>query len=256
MKGFHERICRQSQAENSVSDSEIPRLWKTVEGARFAAGEPAVTTDRESAGYLLGETPNLIRANAGLAFGALCVMTLLGVVSDLYPDFAGLAGFGSIVANLVFQYETTVALLVHYNFLDGSSRRRRLWALLGLNLLSGIAILFGLILLVLPGVYLLVRWSAAVPALIAEDSDISASFGLSAEAVAGRFWHVFAAMAVVWTPGLVGLLVSVMVPDGELLMASLILNLSLNVCLIAGWHLAVAIYAGRQDGRALAEVFA
>jgi hypothetical protein len=212
--------------------------------------------DRESAGYLLGETPNLIRVNAALALAALGVMTLLGVVSDLYPDFAGMTGFGSLVATLVFQYETTLALLVHYNFLDSSTRRRRLWALLGLNLLSGIAILIGVILLILPGIYLLVRWSAAVPALIAEDSDITASFGHSAKAVEGRFWHVLAAMAVVWTPGLVGLIVSILVPDGELLMASLILNLSLNVSLIAGWHLAVAIYAGRQDGRNLAEVFA
>ena len=212
--------------------------------------------DRESAGYLLGETANLIRVNAGLALAALVVMTFLGVGADLYPDFARAAGFGSLVANLLLQYETTLALLVHYNLLDGPARRRRLWALLGLNLLSGIAILIGLILLILPGIYLLVRWSAAVPALITEDFDISASLGLSAEAVEGRFWHVFAAMAVVWTPAMVGLFASVLLPEGELLIASLILNLSLNLCLIAGWHLAVAIYAGRQDGRKLAEVFA
>lgn len=212
--------------------------------------------ERESAGYLLGESANLMRVNVALALAALAVMTFLGIASDLYPDFAGPAGFASLVANLVLQYETTSTLLVHYDLLDGGPRRRRLWALLGLNLLTGIAILFGLILLILPGLYLLVRWSAAVPALIAQDSDISASLGLSAEAVEGRFWHVFAAMAVVWTPGVVGLFASILVAESEPMVSSLILNLSINLSLVVGWHLAVAIYAGRQDGRRLADIFA
>lgn len=212
--------------------------------------------ERESAGYLLGETSNLMRVNAGLALAALGVMTLLGVLADLNPDFAGPGSFASLVANLVLQYETTSVLLLHYDLLDGGPRRRRLLALLGLSLLSGIAILVGLILLILPGLYLLVRWSAAVPALIAQDSDIPDSLKLSAEAVQGRFWHVFAAMAVVWTPGLVGLSASILVPEDELLVSSLILNLSVNLCLVAGWHLAVAVYAGRQDGRRLADIFA
>lgn len=212
--------------------------------------------ERESAGYLLGESANLMRLNAALALAALAVMTALGVASDLYPDFGPLAGFGSLAASLVLQYETTSALLVHYDLLDGGPRRRRLWALLGLNLLTGIAILFGLLLLILPGLYLLVRWSAAVPALIARDSDISASLGLSAEVVEGRFWHVFAAMLVVWTPAVAGLFASILLPEGEFLVSSLILNLSINLSLIAGWHLAVAVYAGRQDGRSLADIFA
>ena len=212
--------------------------------------------DRESAGYLLGETGGLMRVNAPLALAAMAAMTILGVGSDLYPDFARLAGIASLVVNLVLQYETTSALLVHYGLFDGGPQRRRLWALLGLNLLSGIAILFGLVLLILPGLYLLVRWSAAVPALIAEDSGVTDSLRLSAEAVQGRFWHVFAAMAVVWAPGVVGLFASVLIAEAQPVVSSLVLNLSISLCLIAGWHLAVAIYAGRKDARSLADIFA
>lgn len=229
--------------------------WSRLDEA--VRGPPsAMMTDRESAGYLLGETVHLLRVDAGLALAALGVTSLFGVAADLYPDFATLTILASILASLVLQYETSVALLVHYDLLDGRGRRRRLGALLGLNLLSGIAILFGLILLILPGLYLLVRWSAAVPALIAEDSDVSSSLGLSAEAVEGRFWHVLTAMALVWTPGVAGTIASALVAEGEPLIASLVLNLSLNLSLIAGWHLAVAVYAGRQDGGRLAEVFA
>jgi hypothetical protein len=212
--------------------------------------------ERESAGYLLGETVHLLRVKVGNAVAALGIMTVLGVTSDLSPEFAGLAGLASIVVNLVLQYTISSALLLHCDLLGLGPRRRRLWALLGLNLLSGIGILLGLVVLIIPGVYLFVRWSAAIPALIAEEAGITESLGLSAEAVEGRFWHVFAAIALVWTPGVAGVLASALLAESEALIASLVLNLSINLCLIAGWHLAVAIYAGRQDGRRLADVFA
>lgn len=220
-------------------------------------GVRGMVEERESAGYLLGETARLLRVNAGIALVALGVMTLLGVAADLYPDFAAPAGLGTFVANLFLQYEISRATLVHYDLLDDGTGGRRLAALLGLNIISGIGILFGLVLLILPGAYLFVRWSAAAPALIAEDAGIYDSLERSAEAIEGRFWHVFAAILVLWAPFvLAGLAAIVVVPEDQLLIASLALNLCLNLALIAGWHLAVAIYAGRQDGTNLAEVFA
>lgn len=212
--------------------------------------------ERESAGYLLAETAHLLRVNAGIALAGLGAMTFLGVVADLYPDFTSLASLASILLNLALQYEISLALLVHYDLVGDRARRRRLWALLGLNLLSGIAILFGLLLLIVPGAYLLVRWWAAAPALIAEDADITEALSLSADAIKGRFWHVFAALLVIWTIGVAGMLTIALVPKGEILIGSLIMNLSLNFCLVAGWHLAVAIYAGRKNQLNLAEVFA
>jgi hypothetical protein len=212
--------------------------------------------DRESAGYLLSETAHLLRVNALIALAALAIMTLLGIASDLYSDFAGPASLGSIIVTLVLQYEVSLALLIHYDLLDRRPGRRRLWALLGLNLLSGLGIVIGLILLIVPGAYLFVRWSAAVPALIAEEASISESLSRSAEAIKGRFWHVFGAILVVWTPFMAGVIASGLVPEDERLIASLVLNLPVNLSLVAGWHLAVAIYSGREDGRRLAEVFA
>jgi hypothetical protein len=181
---------------------------------------------------------------------------LIGVVSDLYPDFAAPLGFATLLASLLFQYEISLGLLVHYGLVDGGGRRR-MWALLGLNILSGLGILLGLILLIIPGAYLMVRWSAAAPALIAEDAGVTESLSRSNEAVEGRFWHVFAALLVVWTPSVAAVLAAaVVVPEDQPLVASLALNIPLNLALVAGWHLAVAIYAGRQSHRNLAEVFA
>jgi hypothetical protein len=212
--------------------------------------------EQESAGFLLGETSNLMRSNAVLAAAAVGLLTLGGIAADLYPDFTGLATLASGVASLFLQYEICLTLLVHYDLVDDRDRRRRIWALLGLNLLSGIAIVLGLVLLIVPGVYLLVRWSAALPAMIAEDSGITESLGLSAEVVDGRFWHVFASILVVWLPGLLGAAASELLPEDLALVRSMVLNLSINLALVAGWHLAVAIYAGRRHERRLAEVFA
>lgn len=212
--------------------------------------------ERESAGYLLGETSNLIRANAALALPGIVLLTLLSIASDLYPSLGGLATFAAGVASLVLQYEISSALLVHYDLIESRGRRRRLWALLGLSLLSGIAVVLGLLFLLIPGIYLLVRWSAAVPAMIAEDSGVIDSFGLSAGVVKGRFWHVFASMLVVWVPCLVGMIASGLVPESQTLLLGAVSNLFVNLSLVTGWHLAVAIYAGRRYGRRLAEVFA
>jgi hypothetical protein len=212
--------------------------------------------ERESAGYLVSETIRLLRANAGLAAGAVGGLTLLGVAGDVYPDFATPAGLGSILANLFAQYEISLALLVHYGLLADRSGRRRIWALLGLNVLSGLAIVVGLVFLIVPGVYLMVRWSAAVPALIAEDADVTVAMDRSVEAVQGRYWQVLAALLVIWSPSVAGMLGAAVVPEDQQLISSLVVNLVLNLCLVAGWHLAVAIYAGRQTGNRLAEVFA
>ncbi|HEX8238497.1 MAG TPA: hypothetical protein VF574_02030 [Allosphingosinicella sp.] len=197
-----------------------------------------------------------MRVNLGLSLLALVVMTAIGVAADLYPDFIALANIASIIANLILQYEISAALLSHYDLLDPHASGRRLGALLGLNLLSGIGIVFGLILLIVPGIYLIVRWSAAVPALISEGADVTQSLTRSSEAVEGRFWHVFAAIALLWTLPIVAVLASALVPEDQILIASLTLNLPVSLALITGWHLAVAVYAGREGHRGLAEVFA
>ena len=50
---------------------------------------------------------------------------------------------------------------------------------IGVYVLSGLAIMVGLVLLIVPGIYLMLIWSLAVPALMAEDLSISDSLGRS-----------------------------------------------------------------------------
>jgi hypothetical protein len=59
------------------------------------------------------------------------------------------------------------------------------------GLLAGIAITFGFILLIVPGLFLLTIWLLIVPAIMLENRGVSASFARSQELVRGYGWSVF-----------------------------------------------------------------
>ena len=73
-----------------------------------------------------------------------------------------------------------------------------LWAVVGASILAGIAITFGLILLIVPGLYLITIWAVIVPVIVLEQSGALASFGRSQQLVRGRGWHVFGTLVLVF----------------------------------------------------------
>jgi hypothetical protein len=73
-----------------------------------------------------------------------------------------------------------------------------LWAVVGASILAGIAITFGLVLLIVPGLYLITIWAVIVPVIVLEQSGALASFGRSQQLVRGRGWHVFGTLVLVF----------------------------------------------------------
>jgi hypothetical protein len=73
-----------------------------------------------------------------------------------------------------------------------------LWAVAGASILAGIAITFGLVLLIVPGLYLITIWAVIVPVIVLEQSGALASFGRSQQLVRGRGWHVFGTLVLVF----------------------------------------------------------
>jgi hypothetical protein len=65
---------------------------------------------------------------------------------------------------------------------------RRLPAVIGLTILSGILVGLGTILCIIPGIYLYVAFSVAVPVLLVEGAGPSRALGRSRELVRGRWW--------------------------------------------------------------------
>jgi hypothetical protein len=73
-----------------------------------------------------------------------------------------------------------------------------LGAVAGASILAGIAITIGLILIIVPGLYLITIWAVIVPVIVLEQSGALASFGRSQQLVRGRGWHVFGTLVLVY----------------------------------------------------------
>jgi hypothetical protein len=73
-----------------------------------------------------------------------------------------------------------------------------IWAVAGASILAGIAITIGLILLIVPGLYLITIWAVFVPVIVLERSGVFASFGRSHQLVKGHGWHVFGTLVLVF----------------------------------------------------------
>jgi len=66
------------------------------------------------------------------------------------------------------------------------------------SILAGIAITIGLLLIIVPGLFLITIWAVIVPVIIIERSGAMASFGRSRNLVRGHGWHVFGTLVLVY----------------------------------------------------------
>jgi hypothetical protein len=70
--------------------------------------------------------------------------------------------------------------------------------LFGAGVLAGIAIAIGLVLLIVPGLFLLTIWAVIVPAIVIDRTGIFGAFGRSRELVRGSGWQVFGVIVVLF----------------------------------------------------------
>jgi hypothetical protein len=68
--------------------------------------------------------------------------------------------------------------------------------LIGAAILAGIAIAIGLILVIVPGLFLLTIWAVIAPVIVIERAGIMAAFGRSRALVRGHGWQVFGVIVV------------------------------------------------------------
>ena len=64
--------------------------------------------------------------------------------------------------------------------------------------MASIAIAIGLVLLIVPGLYLMTIWALIVPVLVIERAGVFESFGRSHQLVRGNGWHVFGTLVLVF----------------------------------------------------------
>ena len=126
----------------------------------------------------------------------LLLGALLGWLGAVLGSIVGLAGIFWLQGALVLAIDDVRdgrADLSISETLDRVTPRLGTLALAGL--LAGVAIGFGLILLIVPGLFLLTIWLLIVPAIMLEGCGVSASFARSQELVRGYGWSVFVVIA-------------------------------------------------------------
>lgn len=86
---------------------------------------------------------------------------------------------------------------------------------IGLSILFMLGLMLGFILLIVPALILLVRWSVATPALVEEDGGVIEAFARSNQLTKGARWHVLFLMIVVlvisWLIAAVALIPAMMI---------------------------------------------
>lgn len=166
-------------------------------------------------GGILGETLALLGDGArdvaiytAIVGGVSLAAIPLGVVSDQADQLswgfmvdlnngpvASAHGLVAAIVSLVAGYWLLTRLLaVRGRFQPGVNR---FWPYLGMVILSGLATILGFILLIVPGVILMIRWSSASGFLIGEGQGVEQSLRSSWEATRGHSWTLFGAGLIV-----------------------------------------------------------
>jgi len=139
---------------------------------------------------------------AGVVFLALGAVTAIvesatnegngSVAGSLFALAVSIVGYFWIQGVLVVLTADVRDGVADHSFQELFQRvRPKLGALILAGLLASIGIVIGFILLIVPGLYLLTRWSLIAPALVIEDLSAGESFGRSHHLVRGNAWPVF-----------------------------------------------------------------
>lgn len=163
---------------------------------------------RLSVGDTLRRTFAIYRDQAGVLLPVAFWMFLLLAVAELAAGDNGLSLFlvsGVLGLTVTFLYQGMIVALVK----DVQDGRRDhsvgellrlvvpvLMPLIGTGLLVGVATGFGLLLLVVPGLYLLTIWAVTAPAIVVERRGAFEGLGRSRQLVRGHGWPVLGVVVV------------------------------------------------------------
>ncbi|MBV9278575.1 MAG: hypothetical protein JOZ41_00695 [Chloroflexi bacterium] len=167
-------------------------------------------------GEILDRAFRLYLDNAGLFLGTVAVLLVPQAILDaIYVPL-------SILSIFTGTYSLGVLILVvAARDMDRQITIREGYAALGLgtwlllvvaNIIVGISVAIGFVLLVIPGIFLLVRLAFVSPAIVLERQGIGGALSRSWELVAGSWWRAFG----------IGLLVFVIAGVGEGLLGAIL----------------------------------
>lgn len=156
-----------------------------------------MTTDHtigQRAAQILDEAKRIMLAGWWVVLTYFLLMTALGTAVDITAsadDIGG--GFGLSIVGVVMGYFLTIKLIDMAD-LAPLGRQAGLGTYFGMSIVIGLATVAGLLLLIVPGLYLSVRWSAAYGFALISDEKTSDALGQSWRATEEHFWPIALAL--------------------------------------------------------------
>lgn len=182
-------------------------------------------TRKIEVGSVLSESFSIYGAQAGVllpvAFWLFLAVAILDGLAGSSLGLVLVAAIAGIAAGTL--YQGTVVNLVHdvqdgrRDFSAGELLRSAtpfILPLIGAGILAGLAIGFGLILLLVPGLFLLTIWAVIAPVIVVEKSGVMDSFGRSRALVRGNGWPVFGVIVVAFLIVAIGGLLFAAIAEG------------------------------------------
>ena len=130
---------------------------------------------------MVGVAERQVRDSSSSSSGSLALLQLLVLVVSVIASFLATAAAYRLVADAYLGRAVDPGASLRFGL-------KRVGSVIWVSVLAGLGIFVGLLLLVVPGVYLAVAWSIAIPVLLGENLRGRAALSRSRALVRGRFW--------------------------------------------------------------------
>lgn len=210
---------------------------------------------------LLAAMRDTLSATSKTVLSYVAAMTVLFSLLDLAQVESGhftLSSIGSTIAG----YLLMRALVVETG-LAREGETAGFGSYFGMGFLEGLAYVVGAVLLVVPAVILMVRWTPSIPLLMCERRDVTESMGLSWQSTKDSFWPLLGLTLLGAVPFVFAVLVSGVFfeDEGPLTAGGIAASLITNLCITAmsAYFALLALATYRllfRPHEGLAEVFA
>jgi hypothetical protein len=207
----------------------------------------AVAAQRElKIGAIIDKALAVLERSAVPALIFLVTLTAVNCVIDYFTwDAAPMSQLGvtplRIVIGVFFSYNL-LKVMVDRTGLRSRGDADVFLPYFGLTILYGLAVALGLILLVIPALFLIARWSLAQPLVVARGDGVMKAFGQSWERTSGNdFPIIIAVLVLVMIPMAIAVTAGLMLTKGTLI-AIIVAQIATSVSSLLGLAMGVALY--------------
>lgn len=121
-----------------------------------------------------------------------------------YFQTVGMSGLAALITSSIMQGALIYATIQDLNGQKPSigsclaTGLRNFLPLIVVNFLFVLAVVFGMVLLFVPGIMIACAWCVVGPALVADRTGIFGAFGRAAELTRGNRWRIFGLAVIIW----------------------------------------------------------